>query len=94
MPELTATLISKREQEHDSRKFFAAMQGVDLSSEEEKKQAPPSFDDIMARVYSRGKAKDSNDILALQGPAAAKAGIGIGNGLEYKAAKSSGSIWG
>jgi hypothetical protein len=38
---------------------------------------------MKARVFSGGKAKDGNDILALQGPAAQKAGFGIGLGLDY-----------
>ena len=38
---------------------------------------------IRDRVYSKGKARDGNDIIALQGPAAAQAGFGIGMGLDY-----------
>ena len=38
---------------------------------------------MKARVFSGGKAKDSNDILSLSGPNAQKAGFGIGDGLEY-----------
>jgi hypothetical protein len=39
---------------------------------------------MKARVFSKGKTKDSNDILALQGPTAQKAGFGIGYGLDYE----------
>jgi hypothetical protein len=39
---------------------------------------------MKARVFSRGQTSDSNDILSLQGPAAKKAGFGIGMGIEYE----------
>jgi len=81
MPELTATLISKREKEYQERKFLAAIQGVDLEGDENKGQK--EWEDMKARVFSGGKAKDSNDIVSLQGQNAAQAGFGIGNGLEY-----------
>ena len=38
---------------------------------------------MKARVFSGGKATDSNDVLALQGVTAQKAGFGIGMGLDY-----------
>jgi hypothetical protein len=53
MPELMATLESKRES------------------------------DYQERVFSKGQATDSNDILALQGENAKKVGFGIGMGLDY-----------
>jgi hypothetical protein len=86
MPELTAILVAKRKSEHNERKFLAALQGHDLGDgPEEKKQV--TFDDIKARVFSGGQAKDASDILALQGINAAQAGFGIGMGLEYTDAK-------
>lgn len=81
MPELTATLISKREKEYQEKKFLAAIQGVDLEGDENKGQK--EWEDMKARVFSGGKAKDSNDIVSLQGQNASQAGFGIGNGLEY-----------
>lgn len=81
MPELTATLISKREKEYQERKFLAAIQGVDLEGDENKGQK--EWEDMKARVFSGGSSKDSNDIISLQGQNASRAGFGIGNGLEY-----------
>lgn len=83
MPELTAILISKREKEHQDRKFLAAIQGVDLDGEEDKNRGQKEWEDLKAKVFSGGATKDSNDILSLQGSSAAKAGIGIGMGLDY-----------
>lgn len=82
MPELTSTLIAKREQEHDNRKFLAAMQGVDLdgsSNENPQKK----WEDLKARAFSGGKVTDSNDITSLVGTTAKQKGFGIGRGLEY-----------
>lgn len=81
MPELTAILKAYRDKTHDERKFSAAIQGIDLDSETGEKNA---WEELKARVASRGKASDSNDILALQGTAAAQAGFGIGMGLDFE----------
>ena len=81
MPELVATLESKRELDYQEKKFLAAIQGVDLDKQSGKKDA---WDEMKARVFSGGQASDSKDILALQGVNAAKAGFGIGNGLSYE----------
>jgi hypothetical protein len=87
MPELTSILLAKREQEYEERKFLAAMQGVDLDanskSSDGKERGQKEWEDLKARVFSRGATKDSNDVLSLQGSSAAKAGIGIGMGLDY-----------
>ena len=87
MPELMATLSSKRELDYEEKKFLAAIQGVDLDanskSSDGKQRGQQEWEDLKARVFSGGKAKDGNDILALQGPAAEKAGFGIGMGLDY-----------
>lgn len=87
MPELTAILKAKKDLEFQDRKFLAALQGVDLDGEQEK--ANSSFEDIKARVFSGGQAKDANDILSLQGINAQQAGFGIGAGLEYSDLKNS-----
>lgn len=82
MPELIEILVAKRKNEHENRRFLAALQGVTLDDQEDNKQA--SFEDIKARVFSGGKAKDANDILSLQGINAQQAGFGIGMGLDYE----------
>jgi len=87
MPELMATISSKRELDYEEKKFLAAIQGVDLDanskSSDGKQRGQQEWEDLKARVFSGGKARDGNDILALQGPAAEKAGFGIGMGLDY-----------
>jgi hypothetical protein len=84
MPELTAVLVAKRESKFEEHKFLAALQGVDLDDSKQTKQKATSFDDIKARVFSGGQAKDANDILSLQGINASQAGFGIGAGLSYE----------
>jgi hypothetical protein len=88
MPELTAILVAKRKDDYEGRKFFAALQGVDLEDSKDTKPSS-SFDDIKARAFSGGKAKDSKDILSMQGINARQAGFGIGMGLEYSDLKES-----
>jgi hypothetical protein len=83
MPELTATLNSKREAEYSEKKFLAAIQGVDLDEQSGRKEEDP-WEAMKARVFSRGQASNSNDVLALQGQNAAKNGFGIGMGLDYE----------
>lgn len=81
MPEIIATLKIKRDLDYSQKKFLAAMQGVDLDKNSGKQNA---WEEMKARVFSKGKAKDANDITALQGINAQKAGFGIGMGLEYE----------
>ena len=81
MPELLATLESKRELDYSEKKFLAAIQGVDLEENSDKGQK--EWEDMKARVFSGGTTSDSNDILALQGANAQKFGFGIGMGLDY-----------
>ena len=83
MPELVATLASIRELDYQEKKFLAAIQGVDLDGETNKNKGQKEWEDMKARVFSGGKATDSNDVLALQGVNAQKAGFGIGMGLDY-----------
>jgi len=82
MPEIIATLKIKRDLDYSQKKFLAAMQGVDLDKASGKKSN--AWEDMKARVFSKGKATDSNDILALQGVNATQAGFGIGLGLDYE----------
>lgn len=81
MAELTATLTAKRELDYADKKFQASIQGIDLDKNVGKTDA---WEEMKARVFSGGQAKDSNDVLALQGVTAAKAGFGIGMGLDYE----------
>jgi hypothetical protein len=81
MAELTATIKIKRELDYSDKKFAAAMQGVDLDKNSGNKNA---WEDMKARVFSKGTATDGNDILALQGKNAEMAGFGIGMGLDYE----------
>jgi hypothetical protein len=83
MPELTATLNVKRDSEYSDKKFLAAMQGVDLDKESGK-GSKNAWEEMKARVYSGGQASNANDVLALQGVNAQKAGFGIGMGLSYE----------
>ena len=81
MPEIMATLKVKRDLDYGQKKFLAAMQGVDLDKASGKENA---WEDMKARVFSKGSATGSNDILALQGANAQKAGFGIGMGIDYE----------
>lgn len=82
MPELLATISSKRELDYEEKKFLAAIQGVDL--DKNNKSGANAWEEMKARVFSGGKTSDPKDILALQGQNAEKAGFGIGMGLSYK----------
>lgn len=81
MPEITATLNAKRENEYNEKKFLAAIQGIDLDKQSGKSDP---WEEMKARVFSKGQAANADDITALQGQNAAKAGFGIGMGLSYE----------
>ena len=81
MQELTSILNIKREEDYTHKKFLAAMQGVDLDKGKNDQNA---WEEMKARVFSKGQAANANDIVALQGVNAQKAGFGIGLGLEYE----------
>jgi hypothetical protein len=83
MPELLITLESKRDLDYQEKKFLAAIQGVDLDKNSGESSGN-KWEEMKARVFSGGKAKDGNDVLALQGVNAQKAGFGIGMGLGYE----------
>lgn len=83
MPELMSTLVAIREAKERDQKFFAAIQGIDLDKQSGGSKGQKEWEDMKARVFSRGQSADSDDILSLQGQNAAKAGFGIGAGLEY-----------
>lgn len=84
MPELLAVLGEKRELDYSERKFLAAIQGVDLDKHTSTgPNGGDPWEEMKARVFSKGKAKDANDIVSYQGSKASKAGFGIGMGLDY-----------
>lgn len=88
MPELTSLLIAKREDDHNNKKFFAAIQGINLDeAQAESNRGQKEWEDLKARVFSRGQTNDSNDIVSLQGINAETAGFGIGAGLDYEVVK-------
>lgn len=72
-----------RKKAHDERKFLASLQGADLEEDEAEEEQQTTWEDIKARAFSGGRAKDAKDILALSGQNAQLKGFGIGNGLEY-----------
>lgn len=81
MPELLSILNASREDQHQKNKFFAALKGVDI--DENRDRGQKEWEDMKARVFSGGRATDSNDITSLQGRNAAQVGFGIGLGLDY-----------
>ena len=82
LPELMLTLSQKRDLDYHEKKFLAGIQGIDL--DEQTGKTENKWEEMKARVFSGGKAKDSNDILAYQGVTAQKAGFGINMGLGYE----------
>jgi hypothetical protein len=83
IPELMASLETRRDLDYQEKKFLAAIQGVDL--DKSSGQAPENkWEQMKARVFSGGKATSGNDVLSLQGVNAQKAGFGIGMGLGYE----------
>jgi hypothetical protein len=84
MPELSATLEAKRLSDYNDKKFMAAIQGVDIEANSGSKPEPDAWERMKTRVLTNGATDDPNDILALQGEAATKAGFGIGEGLSYE----------
>ena len=84
MPELVTTIGSIRDLDYQEKKFLAAIQGVDLDGATNQDKGQKEWEDMKARVFSKGQTSDSNDILSLQGVNAQKAGFGIGMGLDYE----------
>jgi len=87
LSELISIIASKRELDYQEKKFFASIQGVDLEGGSEPEKGQKEWEDLKARVFSGGATNDSNDILALQGQNAQRAGFGIGMGLDYEDAR-------
>jgi hypothetical protein len=82
MPELVATLESKRELDHEEKRFLAAIQGIDI--DKGKNDGQDAWQKMKAKHFSGGRTTDANDVVALQGANASKAGFGIGMGLGYQ----------
>jgi hypothetical protein len=84
LSEIISIISSKRELDYQEKKFFAAIQGVDLEGSNDSDRGQKEWENMKARVFSRGATNDSNDVLSLQGQNAKKAGFGIGMGLDYE----------
>lgn len=96
MDELTAVLEASRDNTHEERKFFAALKGVDLDKESggRSKGSGNAWEDMKARVFSGGAAKDARDIVSLQGATGKKAGMTVGGaGADIQYTKSRGDGW-
>jgi hypothetical protein len=87
LSEIMAIISSKRELDYQEKKFFAAIQGVDLEDSDDKDRGQKEWENLKARVFSGGATNDSDDVLSLQGQNAKKAGFGIGMGLDYEDAR-------
>ena len=81
MPEMLETLKAKRDADYNEKKFFAAIQGVDLDKNQ---GGGDEWEKLKARVFSKGKTDNPNDITTFTGSKAAQAGFGINNGLTYE----------
>ena len=81
MPELVAVLEAKNDENYENRKFLAALQGVDIDQSNAQSKGS-SWEEIQARVYSKGKTTDPNDVMSLQGKNSKRKGFGIGMGLD------------
>jgi hypothetical protein len=80
MPELIEILNRKRDLDYEEKRFLAGIQGVDL---DKGNTSQDLWEQKKAKFFSNGATADGNDVVALQGPNAAKAGFGIGMGLDY-----------
>lgn len=83
MSELMILLETRRDLDYQEKKFFAAIQGVDLDKETGKGKED-AWEKMKAKVFSGGKTSDPNDITSFRGHKAAKAGFGVGMGLGYE----------
>lgn len=83
MQELSAIVNKRREQDYSDKKFFAAIQGVDLDKESGKQKDDP-WEAMKRRVFGGQKSSDPNDVTNLRGKNAVQAGFGIGMGLDYQ----------
>lgn len=83
MPELIITLEAKNKADYEDKKFLASLQGIDLEGENSS-NGQNKWEEMKTKFLSGGATSNSNDIISLQGKAAAQAGFGIGMGLDYE----------
>jgi hypothetical protein len=81
MPELTAILKSSREEVYETRKFAAALKGVDLDAESGRTSGNESFDDMQARIFSGGRAENASDIVSLYGKMGLQEGFQVSEAM-------------
>jgi hypothetical protein len=82
LQELISIINMRRDLDYEEKKFLASIQGIDIEGKGSKKEVDP-WEAMKARVFSGGKTSDPNDITSFQGVKAAKAGFGVGMGLDY-----------
>ena len=82
LQELLAIINMRRDLDYEEKKFLASIQGIDIEKGNKKSVDP--WEAMKARVFSKGQTEDPNDITSFQGPKAAKAGFGVGMGIEYE----------
>jgi hypothetical protein len=91
LEELMKILSTTRELNYEEKKFLAALKGIDLDEQSGnnsgKKRGQQEWEDLKAKVFSGGRTSDANDVISLQGANAARAGFGIGMGLDYTDAR-------
>lgn len=90
LPELFSLLEAQNKKIYDDRRFFAAIQGIDL----DKNQAPQKsstdnkshIERVKERIAKRTgqPVRDANDITNFTGQRAKEAGFGIGMGIDYE----------
>lgn len=90
MPELVAILNAKQDEEHENRKFLAALQGIDIDKNSSK--GADEWERIKTKAFSGGRATDPKDVLSLQGANAKRKGFGIGMGLDAVVIDADGQV--
>jgi hypothetical protein len=86
--ELTEILSAANEKNHADKKFFAAIQGIDIDGKngggEDSEDPWEAMKSRVAAKTSGIKPVNSNDIVSYNGVKAKQAGFGIGMGLDYE----------
>lgn len=82
LQELLSVVNMRRDLDYEEKKFLASIQGIDIEKGNKKEVDP--WEAMKARVFSKGQTNDPNDITSFQGPKAAKAGFGVGMGIDYQ----------
>jgi len=82
LQELLAVINMRRDLDYEEKKFLASIQGIDIEKGNKTTNVDP-WEAMKARVFSKGKTDNPNDITSFQGPKAAKAGFGVGMGIDY-----------